>query len=433
MFRVFVWCFIFLVLLAVAPLISANQGAAIITYAGTTYKTSLFTLLIVFLLALGAFEILAFVLRVLYRILFGWYVNRKERRQAKADRLVEKGMRQALSGDYRKAQKTLSKSATKADLPFYNLAQTFELAIKNRNVRLAKELLARCIESAQDNAKDQELLNVCKLKYFVADQQWDKASEFLAKVREKTNSEEVNLIARNIYIHTGQYGMLEDLLPYLEKQQYILPEQAKADYTWVYQGYIAKQLARSDKASDLANWFDLQTRAHRSSVAFRNEVLKTLLEKHAYYEAIDIAAETISRCKVAEVEGTIFFDLLEQIQQDTLDNKLCRRIEKYYRLYSEASQIRFMSVIAHLYYRRADYTKAQTWVDQLLTAQEKQGALHRPDDMLLAQVVYRKNNAEAKLVGLTDIIDNQYNNSYQPHTDTPEKLEDKEKDSAPQA
>ncbi|RIY37544.1 heme biosynthesis HemY N-terminal domain-containing protein [Psittacicella gerlachiana] len=409
MFRVFIWCFLFVVILAGAPYLLSQNGQVIVYFAGNSYTLSLLTFLILFLLTLGGLEILAWLARLLYQGLFGWYLNRKQRRQAKADRLVEKGLRQALTGNYRKAQKTLAKSASKANLPFYNLSQTFDLAIRNGNPRLAKDLLVRMLEVNQGTTEDKKILDISKLKYFVATEQWQKASKFLDPILRSNASEEVYLIARKVYLHTNQFARLEDLLPQLVKHKYLSAEQAQEDLAWAYQGLIQRQLdANAQKPAALIAWFEAQNREHRSSLLFRNLVLKALLKLNAYYEAIDLACETLRRCELKEVATSEYFELLTQLPQDTLEFKLCRTLEKAMRKFDQESQLKIMAILAHLYYRQNDFTKAQTWIDQLLTTQKEQGLSYTPDNILLAQVVYRKNNASEKLLGLTNLIDTQF-------------------------
>ncbi|RIY31335.1 hypothetical protein CKF54_06850 [Psittacicella hinzii] len=404
MFRVFIWCLLFVVLLALAPYLLSHNGQVVIYFADYSYSLSLLTFLVFFLLAFGAFEIIASLVRYLYKITFGWFANRRERRQAKADRLVEKGLRQALVGDYRQAQKTLAKSATKANLPFYNLSQTFDLAIRNRNPRLAKELLLRMIEVNQETNSDKKLLDVSKLKYYVATEQWQKASSFLDKIRLENPSEEVELIARKVYLNTNQYAMLEDLVPNLVKKEYISAEKGQEDLAWAYQGLMQRQLKQNEnKANELVTWFDAQNRSHRSNLVFRNQMLKSLLQLNAYYDAIDVASETLRRCSLKDIAQSDYFSLISQIPHDTLDFKLCRALEKVLPKFEQEQQFTIMAILAELYYRQSKFDKAQVWVEKLLTSQTP-----TPENILLAQVVYRKNNDSEKLLGLTKLIDRQY-------------------------
>lgn len=406
MFRILIWCFLFVVILAAAPFLLSHNGQVIIYFGEYSYTLSLLTFLVIFLVALGVLEVLACLARWLYHLFFDWYLQRRQRRQAKADRLVEKGLRQALVGDYRQAQKTLAKSATKANLPFYNLSQTFDLAIRNRNTRLAKDLLIRMLENSQGTAQDQKIIDLSKLKYFVATKQWQKASNFLSRIRLNNSTEEVLLLARNVYLHTNQYALLEDLLPQLVRQEYLAPEQAQQDLQWAYHGFIQRQLKeQNNNPQALVTWFEAQNREHRSDLLFRNQMLQTLIKLEAYLPAIDLATQTLRRCPLEQVEASNFFELVGQIPHDSPEDKLCRALEKVLGKTQPATQFALMSLLARLYYRQNQYEQAQTWIDKLISDDKELS----PDTMLLAQVVYRKNNAREKLLGLTNLIDTQYN------------------------
>lgn len=422
MFRTIFIALLILVVLAISPYLAQNHGTVTLVFNDTSYQTPLFNFIFGFIIFLAALYILEFLVRGIVRILFGWIINRRKRLQAKSARQAEMGLRELVAGNYQKAQVLLRRSAKHAKDPVLNLTQTFEVALRNKDMLLADTSLKEAIKIAAD--KDQDIIDVCKLKYFSAKQEWSKAKELLLPVKDRVDSEEVNLLAIQIYLNTQSYGKLEDLLPELVERKFIDQAQYLEYYKLAEAGFMDIQL--KDGVPALMAWWENQTRKRRFNIYTRNVLLQKLLELKEDDYAIKIATTTFKVCNVKDIEATDFIDMVTTIKVDTIDKQLSKTIEKYYTKFSLANQYRLITLLSHLFYQAADYQSSLKWSEKQLALETSNNQTHSTDNMLLAQVLYRKLGEESKLDKIAQTIDGQLHLTYANDEQEAEKATDKD-------
>lgn len=406
MFRVFLVALFTLALFWVSPFLAQQNGSVTFVWGEYTYRVTLFTFVLGAICGLAALYIVEALVRLVLRLLFGWWTGRKDRRAAKSMQQVQQGVRQLIAGDYVRAQKYLDKSVKNAPDKCLNLLQTFEAALRNKDMVTAEYSLKQAIEVATE--KDRDLLDVCKLKFYVAKGRWRKATRALHDVLHRVNTEEVNLLALKIYKATTAYGRFEDLLPVLLKRKWIDQEQHDQELRWLENGLQEQHYPAKDNPKELLDWFYTQPNYRRYGCIARNVLLEKLLKAEQWAEAVQVACDSLELVPLKELEKSEFFDLLLQIKTDSIDKKLTRRLERKFHKFSKDTQLKVMHVLSDLYFLQGNYLKAQHWIEQQIQAEKDAGLHHSPQTLLLAQVVYRRLGYDNKLQELASSVDKQY-------------------------
>lgn len=376
-----------------------------LTWGDASYKVTLFVAVLGFIGFLAALYLAEFIIRLVFGLLFGWIKNRKQRLAAKSVRLAEQGLRTEVAGNYHKAQRLLQKAVKYAPDPIFALTQTFELAIRNKDLITARKALQQAAAIASD--KDQQLLEICRLKYYVAQADWDQAYALLHPVMLASDTEEVNLIAAKVYTATGHYGYLEDQIVKLQKQGWIDNDQATELTITAAKGIIDQQLAKDPSPQALVDWFNNLTKVRSRNVLYRNALMAKLAELGEVQLEATIAAESFYLCKIDALEATNFVDLVNNIKQDTEYRLLTKAIERKFKKFNEVNQDKLLKTLVTLLYSEGNLKNAQQWLDKLFGENAKQ-LVSSPDSLLLAQAIYRKLGVENQLGAINNLIDAKY-------------------------
>lgn len=407
MFRTFLIAFILLVIIAIAPLFSHNNGLVVIYFGEYQIKLSLLIFTIAIFTIIAFFYLFEAVLRLLFKVFLGWWVNRKERRARKAQAVQDKGMRKLVEGDYDKAQKLLTKSAKGAATPILNLSQAIDVAVRNKDLDKAEKLLKQAV--AQATPADEVLVDVCRLKFHVVKKSWDKAYALANDLRTRANTEEVNLLAAQVYKNTNSYAQLEDLTAYLLKQDYIDAPQALEYRQWVERGFISSKLDEVDNDYDkFSVWWKNQPSRRTKGVLARNELVAELQARKLLPQAVKEACQTLSVCAAKELEQSNFFELLDNFGTDSQDMQLVAAVSKNLTRFSLDTQVRLMQILARIYYNQGDLAASQLWAERIMETENKNQRLHGAETLLLAQMLYRKQHLTEKLLGINNLIEQQY-------------------------
>ncbi len=211
--------FYFLILIASIWLgikIYQNPGYMLIYYQQWAVETTMWFLILVLMLVFFILSILFYLIKGIVRfpahINAWWQVHSTH----KAIRLLNKGYVNFLKGNYRLAEKKLTKSAKNKNLAFVNymmaakIAQIQKISTKKRDHYLA---LAK-----QQNKKESYLAETRHAKFLLEDKQVESALTKVIKLKaERPKDPQIIKLQALCYIELGEWQHLQKILTELKK------------------------------------------------------------------------------------------------------------------------------------------------------------------------------------------------------------------------
>lgn len=222
MFRI-VFLFIILGLgLFAGTLFSDQQGYVLISFANTTTEMSVTTLVIFMIATLAALFLLEFIIKRSLRATsatWNWFSIRKLKR---ARRYTNEGIIKLLEGDWKAAEKKVTRWANHHDMPLlcYLIASEAAQGMGDDSKREKYLVLA-------EQQKGHSLaVEITKIRQMVRNQQYADAHSQLEhlKGRYPNNSIVISLLKKT-YVGLKLWGALDELLPRLKKNKLISDEE----------------------------------------------------------------------------------------------------------------------------------------------------------------------------------------------------------------
>lgn len=222
MFRI---VFLFIVLglgLFAGTLFSDQQGYVLISFANTTTEMSVTTLVIFVIAALAALFLLEFIIKRSLRATsatWNWFSIRKLKR---ARRYTNEGIIKLLEGDWKAAEKKVTRWANHHDMPLLCYLIASEAAQGMGDDAKREKYLAL----AEQQAGYSLAVEMTKIRQMIRNQQYADAHSQLEhlKGRYPNNTIVLNLLKKT-YIGLELWGALDELLPRLKKSKLISDEE----------------------------------------------------------------------------------------------------------------------------------------------------------------------------------------------------------------
>ncbi|MGO2499041.1 MAG: heme biosynthesis protein HemY [Vibrio litoralis] len=222
MFRI---VFLFIVLglgLFAGTLFSDQQGYVLISFANTTTEMSVTTLVIFVIAALAALFLLEFIIKRSLRATsatWNWFSIRKLKR---ARRYTNEGIIKLLEGDWKAAEKKVTRWANHHDMPLLCYLIASEAAQGMGDDSKREKYLAL----AEQQEGYSLAVEMTKIRQMIRNQQYADAHSQLEhlKGRYPNNTIVLNLLKKT-YIGLELWGALDELLPRLKKSKLISDEE----------------------------------------------------------------------------------------------------------------------------------------------------------------------------------------------------------------
>lgn len=212
--------FVLLILVLVAgawagQLMIQDSGYVLLAYNQTTVETTLW----VFIMALVvSFLLLHALLSLLSNLSFstaGLQAWRRKRRQRSANHKTLRGLLALTEGDWRRAQRELTRSADDAALPLINYLAAARAANENGQADEADALLQKALHSTPKASLAVELLQA---QMQISRGQLQQALSHLQRLkRQEPRNKQVTLLLLEVYQRLDHWQGLADLLPELSR------------------------------------------------------------------------------------------------------------------------------------------------------------------------------------------------------------------------
>lgn len=268
--------------IVVGPDLAGSQGYVLISFAEQTIEMSLTTLVILIVALLALFFIVEFILRGLFSMgssTRGWFSQRKAR---KARTLTADGLVKVIEGDWKQAEKLVTKAAKNSDAPVLNYLAAAEASQELGNTDQRDEYLKRAAECDGQNLA----VGLVRAKLQIRQQQYEQA---LATLQEIKRDNGRNLIVLNLlkecYIQLEDWKALLEILPQLEKDGVITTETKNQLELDAQRGLMAQIAKQSGSDGLMSHWNGLNRKLKQQSVlvaAFVEQMINCNADNDAY-------------------------------------------------------------------------------------------------------------------------------------------------------
>ncbi|EPB3090450.1 heme biosynthesis protein HemY [Vibrio vulnificus] len=349
--------FLFVVLgagLFVGTQFSGQQGYVLISIANTTIEMSVTTLVIFIVAALaGLFGLEYLVKKVLYTgfTTWNWFSVRKMRRSR---RYTNEGIIKLLEGDWKGAEKKVTRWASHHDMPLLCYLVASEAANGQGDKAKRDHYLALAAE--QENAY--LAVELTRSKQLVREGEFAQAFDSLQslKGRYPNNPIVLNLL-KTTYLELKLWQPLIDLLPTLNKQALISPEDAEQMHQRAQCGLLADVAGQQGSEGLIKHWNTLPRKVKQDPHLVAC-FAKQLISRKADHEALTVIKEALKKSPSPEL-----YALLPQLNLGDV-HPVVVMLEQNVKNDSQNAEAH--SALAQLYFREGKWPQAQSHFETAL-------------------------------------------------------------------
>ncbi len=351
--------FLFVVLglgLFVGTQFSGQQGYVLISIANKTLEMSVTTLVIFVIALLAALFGLEYLFKKLMyasSTTWNWFSVRKLRRSR---RYTNEGIIKLLEGDWRIAEKKVTRWANHHDMPLLCYLVASEAAQGQGDLTKRDKYLE--LASQQDNAY--LAVELTRAKQLVRENEFEAAFDTLQTLQNKypNNSIALNLL-KTTYLQLKLWQPLIDLMPRLVKGKIVDGEEA-AELTQQAQCGLLRDVAHQQGSEGLiAHWNGLPKKIKQDDHLIGCFV-KQLIERNADSEAFTVLKESINKRGSAELYALL--PKLNLADSHPLTVMLEKIIKK------EPSNAAANSALAQQYFKLERWEESQHHFEEALKA-----------------------------------------------------------------
>ncbi|KJY81617.1 heme biosynthesis protein HemY [Vibrio galatheae] len=291
MFRVI---FLFVVLglgLFAGTQYAGQQGYVLISVANKTIEMSVTTLVIFVIATLAALFALEFFVKKALNAssaTWNWFSVRKMRRSR---RYTNEGIIKLLEGDFKQAEKKVTRWANHHDMPLlcYLVASEAAQGMGNHEQR------DRYLELASQQEHSQLAVELTRAKQQIRDANYNQAFDTLStlKANHPNNAMVLNLL-KQVYIELKLWQPLLDLLPKLVKQGIVAKEEQEP-LTKRAQCGLLNDVAEQNGSEGLVSHWNTLPRKVKADTHLIECFAKQLISRGADHEAFTLIKETLSK------------------------------------------------------------------------------------------------------------------------------------------
>lgn len=349
--------FIFVVLglgLFVGTQFSEQQGYVLISFANTTTEMSVTTLVIFVVAALAALFCLEFIIKKGLRATnatWNWFSVRKLKR---ARRYTNEGIIKLLEGDWKGAEKKVTRWANHHDMPLlcYLIASEAAQGMGDNSKR--EKYLA--LAEQQDGYS--LAVEMTKIRQLVRNKQYADAHAQLEQLKGRfpNNTIVLNLLKKT-YLGLELWSSLDELLPKLKKAKLISDEEFESLFYQTQLGKM-KEIAEQKGVSGLLSyWSHLNKKFKQDDTMIRLMVEQLILHKG------DSEAYVILRDAIKQRPSPDLLPLLTQLDLPDL-HPVIVLLEGLAKKHSDQPELN--SVLGQFYLREQRWSEAQQALESSL-------------------------------------------------------------------
>lgn len=347
MFRlIFIFTILGLGLLA-GTLFSEQQGYVLISIANSTLEMSVTTLVIFIVAALAALFLLEYLIKRGLRATnatWNWFSVRKLKR---ARRYTNEGIIKLLEGDWKGAEKKVTRWASHHDMPLlcYLIASEAALEMGDNPKR------EKYLSLAEEHSDFSLAIEMTKIRQMVRNQQYADAHSQLEslKGRYPNNTIVLNLLKKT-YIALELWGALDELLPRLKKSKLISDEEY--DHLF-YQAQLGKmkEIGHQQSVEGLLSYW-----SHLPKKLKQDENMIHLMVKQLILNNGDSEAYIILRDAIKQTPSNKLLPLITQMNLPDVHPAIIT-LEKLIK--KQPNNPEASSVLGQLYLQEQRWSEAQ--------------------------------------------------------------------------
>lgn len=334
---------------------SGQQGYVLISIAEKTIEMSVTTLVIFIIAALAAlFGLEYLVKKVLYASSATWnYFSVRKMRRSR--RYTNEGIIKLLEGDFKQAEKKVTKWANHHDMPLlcYLVASEAAQGLGDTKQR------DRYLELAAQQENAQLAVELTRAKQQIRDANYNAAFDTLSNLKSSypNNAIVLNLL-KQIYIELKLWQPLLDLVPKLVKSN-IISEQEQLPLIQRAQCGLIKEVAENNGSEGLiAHWNSL-SRKVKADLHLVQCFAEQLISRQADHEAFTLLKETLKKHPNSDL-----YQLIPQLR--LADNHpAITFLEGVLR--KDGNNAAANSALAQLYLRNEHWQQAQQHLEKALS------------------------------------------------------------------
>lgn len=286
--------FLFVVLgagLFVGTQFSGQQGYVLISIANKTIEMSVTTLVVFVIAALAALFLLEYIIKkILYTSVttFNYFSVRKMRRSR---RYTNEGIVKLLEGDWKLAEKKVTRWANYHDMPLLCYLVASEAALGQGD----KAKRDHYLELASQQENSDLAVQLTRAKQAVREEEWELAASTLETLKAEHPSNTIVLsLLKTTYRELGAWQALIDLLPKLNKAKLIDTEE-QVELEERAQCGLLEDIASQQGSEGLIGHWNKLPRKTRQSTHLVGCFTKQLIARKADAEAFTVIKETLKK------------------------------------------------------------------------------------------------------------------------------------------
>lgn len=374
--------FLFVVLgagLFVGTQYAGQQGYVLISIANKTIEMSVTTLVILVIATLAALFALEFVLKKAARAssnTWNWFGVRKQRRSR---RYTNEGIIKLMEGDYKLAEKKVTRWSSHHDMPLLCYLVASEAADSQGNI----EQRDRYLDLAAKQEHSFLVVELTRARQHVRQKEYQKALSALDGLRTDypTNTMVLTLL-KTVYVELGQWEALISLLPNLLKEKCITEQQYQA-LTIQAQCGALRDVAAKRGSEGVMDYWQHMSKKLKAEQEVTECYARQLISRQADSEALTLIQETLKR----HPNHTKLYSLLPQLNLtdvQSLNDFLLNALKH------DGQNAEAHSALAQLCMKEKKWPQAQQHLEQALNIRSSV-----TDYALLADALGKQNMTKA--------------------------------------
>lgn len=373
--------FLFVVLglgLFVGTQYAGQQGYVLISIANKTIEMSVTTLVIFVIVALAALFGLEYLIKKVFYASSATWNYFSVRKMRRSRRYTNEGIIKLLEGDFKLAEKKVTRWANHHDMPLlcYLVASEAAQGMGNEAQR------DRYLELAAQQENAELAVELTRAKQQIRDAKYNQALETLSGLkRNYANNLIVLNLLKQVYIELKLWQPLLDLLPKLVKSKIVTEEEQEPLAQRAQCGLLTEVAEQKGSEGLIAHWNALPRKV-KSDAHLVECFAKQLINRQADNEAFTLIKETLKKHPNSEL-----YRLLPELKLSD-SHPVITFLEEVLR--KDANNAQANSALAQFHLRNENWSGAQQHLEKALSIRSNVS-----DYGLLADALEKQNLTKA--------------------------------------
>jgi HemY protein len=342
--------FLFAILAAglfVGTQFSGQQGYVLISIADKTLEMSVTTLVILVIILLALLFLVETLIKKSFRYTSATWNYFSVRKLKRARRYTNEGIIKLVEGDWKAAEKKVTRWSNHHDKPLLCYLVAAEAAHAQGKIPERDKYL----EKASEQPDSTLAVGLTKAKQHISALEYENAFDVLSTLRNTYPDNPVLLkLIKQCYVKLELWQPLYELLPALDKK-HLLEQPEQLQLTQLSQSGKLKDVANLEGTNGLIKYWDSMPRKQRKDPVLIEAFVRQLIERHA-----DSTAYTLIKETVAKHPEAALFHLIPELQLKDR-HPVIKDLEKYTIKHPEQADA--YSALGQLHLHEEDWSAAQ--------------------------------------------------------------------------